>query len=281
MARKPIRLPPIGIDVYESKHRDGDVVDVHDHDVYQILYALDGEGRVVLEGRAHETSRDHVIFIAPGAAHAVVSETRLTLLVLAFDAAAVDALRTLEPAIASSFVRSFVHKPGPVQIGEWRAALRKLLHEAGRADQDPFGGSAAKLTLMTVLHLLARSVRAPTAADANALRAERIRAYIDAHFFQPFSLDTLAAKMGISSRYVNEIFKERYGTTPVRYLTEVRIDLARKLLAETEKDIVSVCFEVGYDTLSTFYRTFKNIVRLSPNQFRQLSRERGDRAEES
>ncbi|TLS51452.1 AraC family transcriptional regulator [Paenibacillus antri] len=275
MGLRSIRLPQTGIFLYESKHREGDVVDVHHHDVYQILYALDGEGRIALEGRAHEAARDQVVFIAPGAEHAIVSDTRLTLLVLAFDAAALRVLSALEPAAATALSRSFLHKPGALQSGEWRGWLRKLLHDQARAEQEPLGGSAVKLTLLNVLHMLAKSAQAPTAGDANTLRAERIRRNIDEHYFQPFSLEALADKMGISSRYVNAIFKEQFGMTPVRYLTEVRIERARKLLAETDKDIVSVCFEVGYDTLSTFYRTFKNIVRLSPKQYRQLAREHG------
>lgn len=273
MARKTIPLPETGIHLYESKHRDGDVVDVHHHDVFQILYALDGDGRIALDGRTHEVSRDMVAFLTPGAEHSVVSDTRLTLLVLAFDAAPLRALTLLEPAVAPHLERSFVQKPGALQVGEWRSLFRKLLHEQDRSGHDPLGGAAVKLTLLHLLHLLARSVCARGAADANSLRAERIKKEIDDHYFQPFSLEALAARMGISSRYVNEIFKEQYGTTPVRYLTEVRINLAKKLLESTDKDIVSVCFEVGYDTLSTFYRTFKNVVGLSPNQYRHLARE--------
>lgn len=279
MAHKAIRLPNSGIYLYESKHRDGDIVDIHHHDVYQILYALDGEGRISLRGRTHEATRDHVVFLIPGTEHAVVSDTRLTLLVLAFDSASVEALLGLDPAPRPYLSGSFVHKPGTIQGSEWRSLLRRLLHEQEREVQDPLGGLAVKLTLLNILHMLARSVQTPTTADANSLRAERIRKYIDTHYFQPFSLETLAMKLGISSRYVNEIFKEQYGVTPVRYLTEVRIELARKLLAETDKDIVSVCFEVGYDTVSTFYRTFKNIVHLSPNQYRQLEREKSAAAQ--
>lgn len=70
-------------------------------------------------------------------------------------------------------------------------------------------------------------------------------------------------------RYVNDIFKEQYHMTPMQYLTEVRIETAKKLLTESDKDIVTVCFEVGYENLSTFYRVFKNSVNMSPNQYRK------------
>ncbi|UUZ80110.1 helix-turn-helix domain-containing protein [Paenibacillus sp. P26] len=83
----------------------------------------------------------------------------------------------------------------------------------------------------------------------------------------------MAYKLGVGVRHANNIFKESYGMTPVQYLTESRIRVAKKLLIETDKDIVSICFEVGYESLPTFYRAFKNTVGLSPNKFRQQHRE--------
>ena len=53
----------------------------------------------------------------------------------------------------------------------------------------------------------------------------------------------------------------------------MRISVAKKLLAETDKDILSVCFEIGYESLSTFYRTFKRYVQMSPNQYRNRHRQ--------
>ncbi|UQX55052.1 AraC family transcriptional regulator [Cytobacillus pseudoceanisediminis] len=48
------------------------------------------------------------------------------------------------------------------------------------------------------------------------------------------------------------------------------------MLLQSDQDIVSICFEVGYETLSTFYRTFRNLVGISPNKFRLSSQSASD-----
>ena len=134
------------------------------------------------------------------------------------------------------------------------------------------GKLSLKIQLSQLLLMLARSRESQTVTYSNRLRAEKIRSHIDSHYFEPLTAADLASKLGISTRYVNNIFKERYDMTPMQYLTEVRIRLAQKLLAETEKDIMSICFEVGYDSVSTFYRSFKAIARLSPKTYRETAR---------
>ncbi len=55
----------------------------------------------------------------------------------------------------------------------------------------------------------------------------------------------------------------------MQYLTHIRIEHAKRLLLDSDKEIVTICFEVGYETLSTFYRSFKKEVEMTPNQYRQ------------
>src|SRR5690606_11019190 len=102
------------------------------------------------------------------------------------------------------------------------------------------------------------------------LRTETIQSYIDTHYYEPLTANDIADKLGISVRYVNTIFKETYQKTPIQYLMEIRVERAKKLLRQTDKEIITICFEVGYETLSTFYRAFKNATNMSPKQYRDL-----------
>lgn len=266
MSFRPIDLPENGILLYESKHRGHDVVSEHHHRIHQILYAIEGEGKIILDQAEYEMAPDHAVFVVPYSNHAIYSDSSLTLLVLAFDAAVLDPY--VEDFLFPRFFRkSMLLRLHPFAASEVRQLLRKMLFEA--SGYDPLCPWAEKVYLLEVLTLLSRMQHSPTPADTNSLRAERIRNYIDRHFYEPLSAGDLAAKLNVSVRYLDLIFKEQYGVTPLQYLTEVRIERAKKLLIETDKDIASICFEIGYETISTFYRTFKNIVSLSPNKFRQ------------
>ncbi|WP_409342601.1 AraC family transcriptional regulator [Paenibacillus sp. MBLB4367] len=262
---KEIVLPECGINLYESKHKEGDIVNEHFHDVYQILYSLEGEGTVTLEQQQYRFEPDHALIIPPSAKHSVKSSSRLTLLVLAFDASIFKA-DSLGSLLQASFSASAYRKLNSFTANELRQLLRKMLFEQSK--QDSLYPLAIRIALIEILLVIARSMQSQ-AADSNSLRADRIRAYINSHYFEKLSADVIGLRMGISARYVNTIFKEQYGITPTQYLSDVRIELAKSMLAETDKAIVSIAFEVGYETLPTFYRNFKQAVHMSPHQYRQ------------
>jgi AraC-like DNA-binding protein len=269
MKLKTIDLLLNGVHLYESKHLDGDIVDEHHHTIHQILYALEGEGTITLDDKRYEVKQDSVALIVPHSNHSVFSESKLTLLVLVFEETVLDSFAR-SGLLHSSFASSLYLQLNPFAAADLRQLLRKMLFE--QTHQDELGRWAQQIYILETLLVLARFSQSAIVTDSNSLRAERIRSYIDRHYFEPLTAGDIAARLGIGARHVNNIFKEQYRITPIQYLTEVRIGLAKKLLTETDKDIVSVCFEVGYETLPTFYRAFKNIVKMSPNMFRQQSR---------
>jgi AraC-like DNA-binding protein len=256
----------IGIHLYESKHRESYAINVHHHSSYQVLYAIEGEGFIQLNGKKYIFEQECAAIIFPYDDHAVASDSNLTLLVLEFD----DTL--LQDSVASrwrdfAIGHSLLLRLDTVSGNELRLLLRKLLFE--QKQEDELSKWAMQIHLLEVLLLLVRYKQSSQVLDANGLRAERIRSYIDSHYFEPLTPNDLAQKLGISSRHATHIFKDQYQLTLMQYLTEVRMGIAQKLLRETDKDIMSVSFEVGYESLPTFYRIFKNSVKMSPNKYRQ------------
>ncbi|WP_282938482.1 AraC family transcriptional regulator [Paenibacillus sp. RC67] len=267
MSLQMIELPAEGILMYEFQHVDGEAMKPHHHQVHQILYALEGEGKITLNGRVEAYSQDRVAVIVPNSEHSIVSDSKLTVLVLAFDETIFDAVVRKE-LLQAFFSKSQLCKPNPFTGSELRLMLRKLLFEQSSGSQ--LGLISMKIILSELMIVLARSQHMLQVTDANSLRAEKIRHYIDTHYFEIVSATDIAAKQGISLRYINNIFKEQYNMTPMQYLTDIRIGLAKQMLAETEKDIASICFELGFETVSTFYRVFKDAVQMPPNKYRTL-----------
>jgi AraC-like DNA-binding protein len=267
MSLHPIELTREGILMYEYKHVDGDVVKEHHHPFHQILYALEGEGKMKLDGKESVFSHDHIAVILPRSEHAIISDSKLTVLVLAFDESIFDS--TIRTGLLDLFLgKSKLLKPGLFSGSELRHLLRKMLFE--QSAENNLSGLAMKIILAELLLVLARAQQSLGLSDANSMRAERIRQYIDTHYFENLSVQNIAVMLNMSTRYVNMIFKEYYNITPIRYLTDIRIEIAKKMLVETEKDIASICFELGFETVSTFYRLFKESLHIPPNKYRTL-----------
>ncbi|WP_246079424.1 AraC family transcriptional regulator [Paenibacillus piri] len=260
-----------GIHLYESKHTESYKLRVHFHHTYQLLYVIEGQGSVLLDGKTHDLSENSVVVIFPYTKHAVSSNSHLALLILTFNEAALDNMFAPLQRDDISFTGSFKLRLNSLYANETRGLLRKLLFE--ERQQTMFSDWAMRTYLSEMILVLCRARQSNHTNDFNSLRAEKIRAYIDQHYYESFTSEQLAQKFGVSVRYTNTIFKDKYQMTPVQYLNEVRHGIAKKLLLETDMNIVSICFEVGYESLPTFYRSFKNLVSMSPSQYRQLHRE--------
>jgi len=254
--------------LYEHKHIGGHRVSEHHHPYHQLLFVLEGEGEIRIGGDVWRLTPNDAAIIVPLSVHSVLSSSKLTLLVLVFDEKALDGQLT-DQLVQGYFRTSALIKPSGFSGSELRQLLRKMLFEQA-AEPSPLGQLALHIQLSQLLLILARSRNAPSGGSgSNRLRAEKIKGHIDTHYYEQLTAGDIASKLGMSTRHVNNIFKERYELTPMQYLAEVRIRVAQKLLAETDKDIISICFEVGYDSVSTFYRSFKALVKMSPKSFRE------------
>ena len=86
----------------------------------------------------------------------------------------------------------------------------------------------------------------------------------------PHDLTHYASVAGYSPYHFHRLFAEVTGTTPGRFLAALRMQEAKGQLAETDRSVTSICFDVGYGSLGTFTSQFKRLVGVSPGNFRKL-----------
>jgi YesN/AraC family two-component response regulator len=105
-------------------------------------------------------------------------------------------------------------------------------------------------------------------SDAAAL-AERVRLYLQENYDQPVDFSSLADSLAVSAPYLSKLFHEQEGKSPSRYLTDLRMRKAQKLLMDTQLTVREIAVRVGYPDPFHFSKTFKNSEGVSPSQFRQ------------
>ncbi|MBU2996834.1 AraC family transcriptional regulator [Cellulophaga baltica] len=96
---------------------------------------------------------------------------------------------------------------------------------------------------------------------------DKIQAFIFKNFNKTITLDEVAqiAHMNTSafSRYFKRVNKKPFS----RYLSEIRIGYACKLLLENKFNIATICYESGFNNISNFNRQFKLIMNCTPSQY--------------
>ncbi len=92
--------------------------------------------------------------------------------------------------------------------------------------------------------------------------------YINEHFHEPLSLESLARKVNLSPFHFIRIFSKETGVTPHQYLINTRISAAKFLLKSSEASIKDIAFSTGFKSESSFCSTFKNWENTTPSLYR-------------
>ncbi len=85
-------------------------------------------------------------------------------------------------------------------------------------------------------------------------------------------LEDAAGQAGVSPFHFLRLFSSVLGVTPHQYLVRSRLRHAARLLAEDGRDVTDIAYDVGFNDLSNFVRTFHRAAGVSPLKFRQASR---------
>lgn len=117
--------------------------------------------------------------------------------------------------------------------------------------------------------------RRPETDGRDRRRAVAAAEWIDAHSADPIDLDGAAREAGLSPFHFLRLFARAIGVTPHQYLVRARLRRAARLLAEADRPITDIAFEVGFGDLSNFVRSFGRAAGVSPRTFRRAAR--GDR----
>lgn len=139
------------------------------------------------------------------------------------------------------------------------------------------GEPHAELFCTSLLHALLVSVLTVTEgvgetrenpADEPHILGSRIKDYIDRHYMEPITLQSMGEALRISPYYLSHVFKQMSGYSPVQYLLRRRIGEAQTLLITTELSVARIAEMVGYDSQSYFNLQFTKNVGMPPSRYR-------------
>jgi len=106
---------------------------------------------------------------------------------------------------------------------------------------------------------------------AHRRAVERVITSARGRLCEPISLRDMSRVAYLSEFHFNRVFHQITGLPPAKFISAMRLGEAKRLLLNTDRSITDICFEVGYNSLSTFTRRFTQRVGLGPREFRYLA----------
>lgn len=124
--------------------------------------------------------------------------------------------------------------------------------------------------LKDIVSLVLKRVCENIANKATKSIGEIVQECIWENYHDPMlSVSMIASKVNMHPNYLSTVFKEQMGFNILEYITEVRIDTAKKLLKENELTIDKIASLVGYTNSHTFTRAFKKLENITPSAYRK------------
>lgn len=99
----------------------------------------------------------------------------------------------------------------------------------------------------------------------------KVVAFLINHYKQKLVLQDISNHVGVSPFYLERLFKQETFETPRTYLEKIRIDKAAHLLYSTNQSNLEICYEVGFQSPSSFYKVFRRLKNCSPSEYRILA----------
>lgn len=238
---------------------------VHFHEEIEILYFKKGRGRVISNMQEYEVSAGDIVFSNGNELHAGCFHGRDT--VCYCIQVKTDFFHNLvgceyviyENIIRSEFAASLLEKLiSEEKKGGFRSALqvKKTLYEF----------------FLYISENFTRSVFSDEEYKKRFKRLDTFNSvieYLDGHYYENISVDSIASRFFMSSSYFSHLFKKRANKSLVEYLNETRLRHAKALLENEELSVGEIALRVGFNDINYFSRIFKREVGVTPTEYRR------------
>jgi AraC-like DNA-binding protein len=105
-------------------------------------------------------------------------------------------------------------------------------------------------------------------ASNNTLVA-RVHNYIDEHYAQQITIQDMAKQHYVHPNYLTHCFTKQIGLSPRKYLTNLRLANARKLLESSDDTIQDIAMQVGFSNVNNFIQSFRARYTITPQSYRK------------
>lgn len=261
---------PIRVE-YITSH--GRYMPAHWHPELEMIYILNGNASLIVEGTRYGLVQGECIVISGNALH----ETQC-----------VNSLMMISVHVAREFIRNMMAGAPPFLIRCSRDDLVKeqlgtyleicdLFKKLPPLYVDQPRGNEFEINavVMSILYRLVRDFSIALRPDdipeltSERKRVQDIASYIEEHYREELTLGDIASHFGLSREYFSRYFKKNFGITFLQHLNRVRIGHIYHDLIATDTPVMELLEEHGFNNYKLFSRMFKTIYGCTPREVRR------------
>ncbi|VYT79080.1 helix-turn-helix domain-containing protein [Clostridium butyricum] len=275
----------------KSSNKDKLLVKHHWHSELEMIYLKKGKYVVEINMDKHIIDDECFCFINSEELHyidstfpysesAVVFDLRM----LSFDMIDSIQMKLIQPMLNGNLkLPSFIHIENDFSkkiLHEYKNIL-KAFKDEGPLSQEIEGNRAENLSsqikikasLLNILALLYENeLIVNNTSESENYKVEYIKtiiSYIQKNYSEKIYIKDMARQINMNEQYFCRFFKSMIGRSPIEYLNEYRIKKIEELLISTERKVMDICLECGFNNMGNFINVFKKFTGMSPIKYRQ------------
>lgn len=275
-ALTPGKLPQLAaVYLIDEEHNNKYSRLLHSHrGELELYFAFSGEGHYIVDGRPYAIQQGDMVICNAGVLHGDdhTKDRNLCSYCCALTNVSFQGLPdnwltdgSISPVISCG---AFAEK-----IGSLMELIYMLSLDMDRLSDvcNSFAVSLLLLTRQLVLSKERNSVRRPQTEQD--FIAKKIQSYLDAHYRQKLTLESIAAALELNPSYVSHIFKQEMVISPIQYVLHRKFGEAQGLLMDTELSVNEISDLLGFAGTAHFNAMFKKHVGITPGQYRKSIKE--------
>jgi len=253
----------------------------HWHDCLEISYVMKGRGRYYIEDRIYDMEPGDVIIINNAEPHYLEVYEDMTQPVIVFNPCFIltDGSCSFEHEYLAPFFEDDRYFKNKINVNNPRAYMIRTSIQMIYSEYNQKSYGYKMMIKSMLLFVLTQLIRFFASNDINAENRavkmqnleniQKLLEYMNNNFDSDISLEKAAYMAGFSPQYFSVFFKKMTGTTFVKYLNALRVGKAVKLLQETDKKIIHIANECGFNNTANFNRIFKSMTGRNPSDYRK------------
>lgn len=235
---------------------------LHAHRSYEIIILESGSTTILLDDKLYPLSEGEILLISPDSLHKNNGGAKHSRYAIHFTMDYL--LNHFQESVCTDLTHIF--KIDKLSV---KARAFRIISEIMKHTETDFGKKHPYIHIAEILSVISdpsnHSVISPKIDNAII---QNVMNYVHNNYNTITGLDDIALHASISKEYLCQVFKKETGLTVSHYLNGVKISKACELLRSGSTNITETALLCGYNSPMYFYKVFKNIMRMTPKEYR-------------
>lgn len=230
----------------------------HWHENIELVYVHDGVIEITVDGQSYHCEKGTLFAIRPHTIHSYHSNQYNQITLIPFRSDIFDL-----PLVEQSALY-FLNEIEQQQMEHFSHTL-----SFDQEERTPLGSIANLAQILLLMQNHKPNHVLKNLNNEHVELGQKILRYIKEHLRSPLTLNEVAHEFGFNSSYFSGFFKKYFGVSFKSYLIQLKVQTACQELENSDRPIIEIAYDLGYQNLRSFNRNFIDLMHLSPREYRK------------